>query len=53
MVSATRLDKVGCKLINGCNGMYFMTLVLKGFDQAHPEIMNVPGGVQHHGNPHR
>jgi hypothetical protein len=30
-----------------------MSLDLQGFNQAHPEIVNIPGSVQHQGYSHR
>jgi hypothetical protein len=34
------------------NGVDFMSLGLKGADKIHPEIVNIPGGVEHNGDFH-
>jgi hypothetical protein len=41
------------KLIDGSDSVYFMTLGHQCFNEIHPEVDDIPGGVQDNSNFHR
>jgi hypothetical protein len=52
VVDATSLLQEMSIIVHGGDGMYFMAIGLKRFDKIHPEIENIPGGVQDDRNSH-
>ena len=43
----TRFNQIIAVIIYRRDGVNFVSLVEKGFYKAHPEIVNIPGSVEH------